>query len=71
LQPLTDAETDALAVGDIVFVKVKGRWYLHRVSAVDKRRVQIANARGRVNGWAQRRAVLGILVDAQAKRQKS
>jgi hypothetical protein len=58
LEPIKDPKI--LAVDDIVFVKVRGRWYLHRVAAADSTRVQIANARGRVNGWASRQAVLGV-----------
>ena len=57
LEPVEDPDT--LRVGDVVFYKVRGVWYLHRISAIQGDRVQIANQRGRVNGWAGRRAVLG------------
>jgi hypothetical protein len=58
LVPVSDPT--ALTTGDIVFVKVRGVWYLHLVVATDHARVQIANARGRINGWASRHAVLGL-----------
>src|SRR5215211_6422615 len=38
--------------GDVVLVRVKGRVYLHLVSAVQGDRIQISNNRGYVNGWA-------------------
>lgn len=49
-------------VGDIVLARVAGTVYLHLVSAVDRerRRVQISNDRGRVNGWTSCAKVYGI-----------
>jgi hypothetical protein len=53
-----------LAVGDIVLARVAGTVYLHLVSAVDpaRRRVQIGNNRGRVNGWTGYDRVYGLCV---------
>lgn len=53
-----------LAVGDIVLARVAGTVYLHLVSAVDsaRRRVQISNNRGRVNGWTGHDRVFGLCV---------
>ncbi|AGZ43689.1 hypothetical protein [Actinoplanes friuliensis] len=50
-----------VVVGDIVLCRVAGAVYLHLVSAVDpaKRRVQISNNRGRVNGWTSYDRVYG------------
>lgn len=48
-----------LAKGDIVLAKVKGRYYLHMITAVKDGRFQISNNRGHVNGWATE--VLGVL----------
>lgn len=44
---------DALKVGDVAFARVAGVLRLHLVTAVDpvKRRVQISNNHGHVNGW--------------------
>ncbi|WP_371502367.1 S26 family signal peptidase [Kitasatospora sp. NBC_00374] len=51
-----------LEVGDVVLARVSGTVYLHLVSAVDpaRRRVQISNNRGRVNGWTGHDRVFGI-----------
>ncbi|MFF0413126.1 S24/S26 family peptidase [Kitasatospora sp. NPDC004745] len=51
-----------LDVGDIVLARVAGTVYLHVVSAVDqsRKRVQISNNRGRVNGWTSHDRVFGI-----------
>ncbi|MFE9480111.1 S24/S26 family peptidase [Streptomyces spororaveus] len=51
-----------LKVGDIVLARVAGTVYLHLVSAVEpaRKRVQISNNRGRVNGWTGHDRVYGI-----------
>ncbi|PWK71235.1 peptidase S24-like protein [Streptomyces sp. CG 926] len=51
-----------LKPGDIVLARVAGTVYLHLVSAVDsaRKRVQISNNRGRVNGWTGHDRVFGI-----------
>ncbi|MFI1508885.1 S26 family signal peptidase [Streptomyces sp. NPDC020597] len=53
-----------LEVGDIVLARVAGTVYLHLVSSVDfaRKRVQISNNRGRVNGWTGHARVFGICV---------
>ena len=53
-----------LEVGDIVLARVAGTVYLHLVSSVDpaRKRVQISNNRGRVNGWTSHERVFGICV---------
>jgi ApbE superfamily uncharacterized protein (UPF0280 family) len=63
-QLVTIAPVDAakVEVGDVVLARVAGTVYLHLVSAVDRsrRRVQIANNRGHVNGWTSEDRVVGI-----------
>lgn len=51
-------------VGDIVLARVAGTVYLHLVSSVDpaRKRVQISNNRGRVNGWTSHDRVFGLCV---------
>ncbi len=51
-----------LEVGDVVLARVAGTVYLHLVSSVDlaRKRVQISNNRGRVNGWTSHDRVFGI-----------
>ncbi|MGI8333037.1 hypothetical protein ACRYCC_24045 [Actinomadura scrupuli] len=53
-----------LEVGDVVLARVAGTVYLHLVSALDpaRRRVQISNNRGRINGWTSHDRVFGICV---------
>jgi Peptidase S24-like len=54
-------------VGDIVLARVAGAVYLHLVSAIDpaRRRVQISNNRGRINGWTSFDRVYGICVTVE------
>jgi hypothetical protein len=54
--PVDPAE---LEVGDIVLCKVRGRDYLHLVKAIQGKRFQIGNNRGRINGWVSGNAVFG------------
>ena len=51
-----------LEAGDIVLARVAGTVYLHLVSAVDqaRKRLQISNNRGRVNGWTNHARLFGI-----------
>jgi len=53
------AAGEPLEVGDIVLARVRGRVYLHKVSAIDGSRVQISNNHGHVNGWTGRDKVVG------------
>jgi hypothetical protein len=48
-----------LKVGDIVLCKASGKQYLHLVKAIQRRRFQIGNNRGRVNGWVGEDAIFG------------
>ncbi len=52
LEPITWQEVKP---GDIVYCKVSGNWYTHLVKAIDpKKGCQIANNKGRINGWTKR-----------------
>lgn len=48
-----------LKVGDIVLCKVNGKQYLHLVKAIQGKRVQIGNNRGRINGWIGENSIFG------------
>ena len=48
-----------LAVGDIVLCKVNGCQYLHLIKAIQGKRFQIGNNRGRINGWISAKAIFG------------
>lgn len=60
LEPVT--ETTELSVGDIVFCKVKGNYYTHKISGIKENQYQISNNHGFVNGWVNRRSIFGIVV---------
>ena len=55
-------DPDVLVVGDIVLCKVKGHEYLHLVKAIQGKRFQIGNNRGRINGWISTKAIIGKCV---------
>lgn len=46
-------------VGDIVLCKVNGSQYLHLVEAIQGKRFQIGNNRGRINGWISANSIYG------------
>lgn len=58
---LIAATVDTVAVGDVVFCKVKGRYMVHLVTAIKDGKVQISNNHGHVNGWT--RTVFGKAVN--------
>ena len=52
LEPVTDLST--IKVSDIVYCKVKGKFYTHLVKAVDSNKgVLIGNNKGNINGWTK------------------
>ena len=51
-----------LAVGDIVLCKVNGFQYLHLIKAIQGKRFQIGNNRGRINGWIGVNGIFGKCV---------
>lgn len=65
------ADPAKLEVGDIVLARVAGTVYLHLVSAVDRprKRVQISNNRGRVNGWTNHDRVYGVCLAVDGVRR--
>lgn len=70
-QPVTIEPVDPtkLEPGDIVFVKVRGRFFTHLVKALRGNEVQIGNNHGHINGWAKSYNVFGIItaVDGVAR----
>jgi hypothetical protein len=53
---------DSLKVGDIVLCKVNGSQYLHLIKAIQGKRFQIGNNRGRINGWIGENGIYGKCV---------
>ena len=62
VKPVAPAE---LNVDDIVLCTVRGTHYLHLVKAIQGRRYQIGNNRGRINGWIGPNAIFGRLVSVE------
>lgn len=61
-KPVTE-ETE-LKKNDIVFCKVKGHYYLHKISAVKNGvSYQISNNHGHINGTISRKKIFGIVVE--------
>ena len=57
-KPVTE-ETE-LKKNDIVLCKVKGKYYLHKISAIKNGvSYQISNNHGHVNGWISRNCIYG------------
>ena len=51
---LSPISIDNVEVGDIVYCKVKGRFYTHLVKAIDpKKGCLIGNNKGIINGWTK------------------
>jgi hypothetical protein len=58
-----DAAT--LEVGDIVLCKVKGQEYLHLIKAIQGKRFQIGNNKGRINGWVTANTIYGRCISVE------
>ena len=51
-----------LEKGDIVLVKVNGRYYCHLISAIRKNSYQISNNHKHVNGWVSKSKIYGRMI---------
>lgn len=60
VEPIEDY--DSLEKGDIVLCKVNGSQYLHLIKAINGKRFQIGNNRGRINGWITANQIFGKCV---------
>ena len=63
VEPIADFET--LEKDDIVLCKVNGREYLHLIKAIQGKRFQIGNNRGRINGWVTANQIFGKCVKVE------
>lgn len=51
---LSPTTLDKIKIGDIVYCKVKGRYYTHLVKAInDNKGALIGNNKGNINGWTK------------------
>lgn len=65
LVTVAPASVDSISVGDAVFCKVNGKFYVHLVKAISQDgRCQIGNNRGRINGWTK--TIYGKVVRVEA-----
>ncbi|CAN5115413.1 hypothetical protein BH20ACI1_BH20ACI1_09410 [soil metagenome] len=60
VEPIADFES--LQKGDIVLCKVNGNEYIHLIKAIQGKRFQIGNNRGRINGWIGTNSIFGKCV---------
>lgn len=58
-------DPDAVEVGDIVLCRVKGCEYIHLVKAIQGKRFQIGNNRGRINGWITGESIFGKCIKVE------
>lgn len=59
--PVHDLE---LNKNDIVFCKVAGHYYLHKITAIKNGKTyQISNNHGHVNGWISRNQIFGKVTE--------
>lgn len=59
---LAPATWDTVCIGDVVYCKVRGRFYTHLVTAMDSTRgCLIGNKRGKINGWTKN--VYGVVTE--------
>ena len=65
LVTIEPAPTD-LKKGDVVLCRVKGRDYLHLVTAVSGNRYLIGNNRGGTNGWVGKKSIFGRAIKVEA-----
>ena len=54
----------SLNKNDIVFVKISGHYYLHKISAIKNDvSYQKSNNNGHINGWVSRNSIYGKVVE--------
>lgn len=58
LEPIGTRE---LKVNDIVFCKVRGSFFTHKISKIRGKQYQISNNHKHVNGWITRNSIYGIV----------
>lgn len=63
LRPYNNQIEEALTVGEVVLVKVRGRVYLHTIKATMGHRYLIGNERGGINGWVSGNAIYGVVTE--------
>ena len=63
VEPIKDHTT--VERGDVVLCKVRGKVYLHLVTAIKDGQFQIGNNHGHINGWTSSAKVYGKLIKVE------
>jgi hypothetical protein len=63
LVTIAPASGDNVNAGDVVLVRWKGNYLLHLVKDVGEQGLLIGNNVGKINGWAARDDVLGVVTE--------
>jgi len=51
--------------GDVVFCKVRGKYFVHLLSAIQGERYQISNNHNHVNGWVGKNGIFGKVIKVE------
>lgn len=65
---IAPCDATSIRVGDGVFVRIHGNCLIHLVKAIQGDRVLIGNNRGKINGWVNKSAVLGRVIQVDSRR---
>ena len=60
IEPVSNTD---LRNGDIVFCRVRGNYYIHKITGIEGERYQIGNNHGHINGWTTRNKIYGIVTE--------
>ena len=66
LVTVSPVDPESVEKGDVVLCKVNGHFYVHLVTAVQGKRVQISNNHGHVNGWVGHNGIYGRVTKVEA-----
>ena len=61
LVTISPVTADDVKVDDVVFIRWKGNYILHIVKEIGDEGFLIGNNLGKINGWAAREHVLGVV----------
>lgn len=58
-------DISSLSENDVVFCKVKGRFYVHLIKSIKKESnlYLISNNKGRINGWISKTSIFGKVIE--------
>lgn len=63
LVTIAPVSAEDVKVDDVVFIRWKGNYILHIVKEIDDQGFLIGNNIGKINGWAARKDVLGVVTE--------